>query len=108
MNDHNAIGEAARDWVIEAIPDPENLSEMEDQVRRMLHWMGNIMLHLWLMWLAVRYPAARVGCPHCGGQAQYQRKRRGKLLTMFSWCGVGGPTICVGHVKRGIAHWMSV
>jgi hypothetical protein len=83
MNNHNAIGKTARDLVIEALPDPQSFSEMEDQVQRFTHWLGNVILHLWLMWLAVRYPAARVVCPHCGGQAAYQRKRQGKLYTLF-------------------------
>lgn len=83
MDDHNAIGEAVRDVVMEALPNPESFSEMEDKVRRVMHWLGNIVLQLWLMWLAARYPAAQEVCPHCGGQAKYERKRRGKLLTVF-------------------------
>ena len=62
MNDHSAIGEAARDLVVESISDPEGLSEMEDQVRRMMYWLGNMMLHLWLMWLSMKYPPSNGRC----------------------------------------------
>ncbi len=83
MNDHSAIGEAARDLIIKAIPNPGSLSEMEDQVRRMVHWLGNIVLQLWLMWLSMQYPPPNVKCPHCGKQAGYQCKRWSKLHTLF-------------------------
>jgi len=88
MNDHSAISEAVRDWIINIGETPQSLGDMERTIRQVLYRLGNIMLHGWLMWLTMRYPPANRLCPHCGEEAKYQRKRWGKLYTMFGtvWC----------------------
>ncbi len=88
MDEHSVIGDTVRDLIIETLETPKSLREMERTIRHLLRWLGNIMLHVWLLCLTMRYPPRTVKCPHCGEQAEYQRKRRGKLHTMFGivWC----------------------
>lgn len=83
MDDHSAIGERVRDWIVATGDNPQSLSDMERKIRWGLYWLGNIILHLWLMSLTLRYPPAERVCPHCGERADYREKRPSKLHTMF-------------------------
>jgi hypothetical protein len=83
MNNHTVKEEMVSQRIIAGLEAVESLSEMEDTLRRLLFKMGNILLGLWLRWLNPRYSEPIVVCPHCGKQANYQRKRQGKLQTMF-------------------------
>ena len=76
MDKHISIGEAIRDHLLAETRDPQSLSEMEDKIRRILWWLGNVVLHLWLRWLA-REASGRVVKCRCGGEAQYVRRRPG-------------------------------
>jgi hypothetical protein len=60
-----------------------SLSDMEQKIRRFMLWMGGVVLRLWLKWEDGRYPPKNKPCPHCGGQADYQRQRAGTLHTVF-------------------------
>ena len=82
MDKHITIGETVRDYVLAEVPAPQSLSEMEDKLRRVLKWLGNIVLHLWLRWLAREYTRPVTEC-ECGGEAKYERERPGQLYTMF-------------------------
>lgn len=62
---------------------PASLSDMEAQIRRVMLWLGSVLLQLWLKWEEGRYPAPEHTCPHCQGTAQYQRRREGTLHTML-------------------------
>lgn len=84
MEKHIAIGETIRDVLVEETADPESLSEMEEKMRRMLKWLGNVVLHLWLKWLVSGYREAEIAC-RCGGKAQYVRQREARTYTMFGW-----------------------
>ena len=83
MDNHTAMGETVRDWLIAGSAPPQSLSEMEDKIRRALHWLGNMVLHLWLMSMTIRYPTKHRVCPHCQEISEYRGKRRGKFYTMF-------------------------
>lgn len=83
MDNHNGIDELLREWIANQREKPQNLSEMEQTIREWLYRVGNLMLSLWLMWLVPRYDAPCVACPHCAGQAKYQRCRQGTLRTML-------------------------
>jgi hypothetical protein len=83
MDNHTVFDEATRNRIVETIESPQSLSEMEHTLRQLLHKLGNILLHMWLIWQTPRYCSPSVACPHCGADTQYQRKRWGKLLTMF-------------------------
>jgi len=61
----------------------KGLSEMEQRVRAVLVGIGRLVLGLWLAGLEERYPAARVTCPHCKGEAVYVRRREGQVVTVF-------------------------
>jgi len=61
---------------------PTSLSEMELDIRTMLLKQGRFLLSAWLAMLEETYPAKSVPCP-CGGQAAYQYRREGTLLTML-------------------------
>jgi hypothetical protein len=62
---------------------PRSLSEMERKIRTMLLKVGQFLLSSWLALQETAYPAECVACPHCGGQASYQFKRKGSLLTIL-------------------------
>lgn len=83
MDNHNGIDELLREWIANQREESQSLSEMEQRMREWLYQVGNLMLSLWLMWLVPRYDAACVACPHCAGQAKYQRRREGMLRTML-------------------------
>jgi hypothetical protein len=83
MTKHSEFTEWVRGWVENNGKNPKSLSQMEQQVRWLMHRIGNIMLHVWLAWLTPRYPEQEIKCPHCGETAVYQRHRQGMLRTMF-------------------------
>lgn len=83
MNNHTVNDEPVGQQVVEIIDAAENMSEMENTLRQLLYRLGNILLSLWLLWLTSGYSEPRMVCPHCGQEAEYQRKRQGKLLTVF-------------------------
>lgn len=62
---------------------PTSLSEMERNIRAMLLKVGQFLLSSWLALQETDYPAETCECPHCGGQAEYQFKRDGILLTIL-------------------------
>lgn len=69
--------------VINTWEQPDSLSDMEQQIRRFLHWVGNLMLSMWLGQEQVQRAPKTKGCPQCGGQARYHSQRGGRLHTMF-------------------------
>ena len=58
-----------------------SLSEMERQTRVMLLKLGQFLLKAWLAMQEEQYPPETIGCA-CGGQAEYQFKREGTLLSI--------------------------
>src|SRR3972149_6212851 len=77
---------AVEDWskeIIQSWEQPGSLSEMEQQIRQFLLWLGHLMLRMWLFQEKVQHPAKDTTCPHCQGIARYQRQREGTLHTMF-------------------------
>jgi hypothetical protein len=62
---------------------PRSLSEMERNIRAMLLKVGQFLLSSWLALQEPLYPSESRECPHCGGQAEYQFKRSGTLLTIL-------------------------
>jgi hypothetical protein len=82
MEDTIQIGEMLRDRVIEEVKEPSSLSEMEQTLRKILLWVGRMVLELWLMWLDRPYPEDVIKC-RCGGEAKYLYRRTGTLRTMF-------------------------
>jgi len=69
--------------VIEELEKVRSLSEMEQRLRQVLKMLGNLALHIWVMWLTPRYNRPNAVCPHCGGEANYVRQRKGTLRTMY-------------------------
>lgn len=69
--------------VINTWEQPTSLSEMEQQIRRFLLWLGNIMLSLWLRQEKSQRAPKTTVCPYCQGQARYHSQRQGRLHTMF-------------------------
>jgi hypothetical protein len=63
---------------------PRSLSEMERNIRTMLLKVGQFLLSSWLALQEPLYPEETSECPHCGGQADYQFKRAGTLLTILA------------------------
>jgi hypothetical protein len=82
MEDSTAIGEMLRDRLIEEVREPGSLSEMEQKLRRVLGWLGGVVLHLWLMWLEKPYAEPTIPC-RCGGEGRYLYRRAGLLRTVF-------------------------
>ena len=82
MEDTIQIGEMLREQVIREVREPDSLSEMEQGLRRMLLWVGRVVLELWLVWLEKPYAESTIEC-ECGGEAKYLYRRKGTLRTMF-------------------------
>lgn len=101
MDDHSAIGETVRDWIVAGSDKPQSLSDMEKTIRWALYWLGNIVLHLWLMSRAMRYPPAEKVCPHCGEMARYREKRGSKLQTMLGTVRYRRAYYLCGHCHQG-------
>lgn len=64
------------------MPMPDNLSQMERDVRAAMLKLGNLMLSNWLALQKPDYPAPTVPC-HCGSAAIYKEMREGVLLTIL-------------------------
>lgn len=62
---------------------PRSLSEMEKRLRAMLLKVGQFLLTTWLALQRNKYPEKTVACLFCGGAAEYQYQRPGKLLTVI-------------------------
>ena len=62
---------------------PRSLSEMERNIRLMLLKAGQFLLSSWLALQESGTPTETVRCPHCAGQAGYQFKREGTLITLL-------------------------
>lgn len=58
------------------------LSELEVAVQHMTHDLGNEITRQVLEAQEPRYPADNHPCPHCDAQAQYQRRRKGMVMTL--------------------------
>jgi hypothetical protein len=58
-----------------------SLGEMEQTVRQMAHELSAEVMRQWLERQEGRYPEAEQPCP-CGGQARYERRREGMVLTL--------------------------
>jgi hypothetical protein len=59
-----------------------SLSELEVAVRHMTHEFGNQVIQQVLEAQEPRYPADHHPCPQCEAQAQYQRRRKGMVMTL--------------------------
>lgn len=59
-----------------------DLSELEIAVKQMTHEVGNEVIQQVLEAQDDRYPADYCSCPQCGGQAKYQRRRPGMVITL--------------------------
>jgi hypothetical protein len=61
---------------------PSSLTDMERGIRAMLLKQGRFLLSAWLAMLEETYLATLILCS-CGGQAAYQYRREGTLLTIL-------------------------
>jgi len=59
----------------------ESLSEMEVRVKGMTHVVGQAVMKQWLEAQDAKYPARQQAC-ECGGQAEYERRREGMVITL--------------------------
>ncbi|MEP0762603.1 MAG: hypothetical protein HRF48_07680 [Chloroflexota bacterium] len=84
MKDTTEIGEALEAKLLEAMDrPPESFSEMERKVKRLVMWLGRLILQAWMMWLARGYAALTVRCPFCAGEARYVGKRWGQTHSVL-------------------------
>jgi len=83
MDNHTAFAETTYEQIIGIAESAQSLSDMEHTLRQFLQKLGNVLLHLWLLWRAPRYCSPITTCPYCGQESRYQRKRWCKLYTMF-------------------------
>jgi hypothetical protein len=83
MNDTTRAIENLGKELVAEWEQPSSLSEMEHKLRRFMLWLGGLLLRIWLNWEEGRYPPKNRPCPHCGGQADYQRQRAGTLHTLL-------------------------
>jgi hypothetical protein len=83
MDDTTKMMEKMGERLIEGLERPENFSEMEQTIRKIIIELGRMLLKLWLEVLSVGYPEREVTCPHCEGKAKYQRKRKAQTYSVF-------------------------
>lgn len=83
MLNHTVLSEQRHEEIVRQIKSPTSLSEMEQQIRQVMHWVGNKLVWVWLMWLSIPDNAVPQTCPHCWGQAKYKERRSGVLRTVF-------------------------
>ena len=69
--------------VEEELQKAENLSEVEQEIRRQMIEAGRQALATYLQKQRPKYPAVTTKCPHCGQEAGYVRLRAAKLHTML-------------------------
>jgi hypothetical protein len=88
MSDISRLGAEFGEYVLRITSElllgeaPRSLSEMEGKIREGLLRIGQFLLGAWLRLQEGAYPVREIPCP-CGGQAQYQSKREGQLLTLL-------------------------
>jgi hypothetical protein len=89
MSDIAQVGQEFGEYVLQMTSqllggEPANsMSKMEQRTREMLLKLGQFLLKAWLAMQEEQYPAETIPCA-CGGQAEYQFKREGTLLTIVS------------------------
>lgn len=76
------MGHLARSLSEWAQAEPRALQELEEQVVRVLHDLGNHLLAALLPLTAPERPAPDLACP-CGATARYQRKRTATITTLL-------------------------
>lgn len=101
MDKHSALEQLGRELIGEQLEQVNSLSHMEQKIRQILQQVGNVMLHLWLMWLTPRYNPPMLPCVYCNGEAQYKRCRKGTLRTMFGQVHYKRAYYLCGNCQRG-------
>lgn len=82
MNNITKIGQLLCEMLKERVPQPESLGQMEQEVRQLLQECGQEGLSQWVESLTPRYAQDKVCCPYCQKEADYIRRREGKLRTV--------------------------
>lgn len=68
MNKYTVLEQLERELVSSQLDKVSSLSEMEQKLRQILQVVGNVLLHLWIMWHRPRYNAPTTKCVPCGGE----------------------------------------
>ena len=83
MLKHTALAGFKYEKQLAQMKNPSSLSQREQQVQQILHWVGNMVLQMRRGWLTPQDNVSEVSCPHCQGTAQYERQRWGVWHTRF-------------------------
>lgn len=71
----------------EQITEPESRSQREQAVRKQLMGVGRQVVAEWVNEREEEPPERKVPWPHCGKEAEYDRRREGQLRTMLGGIG---------------------
>lgn len=83
MENTTELGRLLSKALQEEIEEPESVSQMEQAIRERLVEIGRQALSEWLRDAAAEQPERTLSCPHCGEEAQYERRREGQLRTVL-------------------------
>jgi len=82
MNNITIIGQLLFETLKKRVPQPESLGQMEQELRQLLQECGEQGLCEWVNSLSPTYPEDTACCPYCEEEAEYTRRREGKLRTL--------------------------
>lgn len=101
MNNITKIGRLLFETLQERLPQPESLGQMEQELRQLLQDCGQQGLSAWVNSLPPTYPEDSAGCPYCHEEADYIRRREGKLRTLQGKLTYRRPYYLCDHCRRG-------
>jgi hypothetical protein len=101
MDNITKIGQLLLETLTERIEQPDDLGQMERELRQLLQECGQAGLSLWVASLTPAYPEDHSDCPHCHQEAEYIRWRSGRLRTLQGTMPYRRPYYLCPHCHRG-------
>ena len=101
MNNITKIGQLLGEMLKERVPQPESLGQMEQEVRQLLQECGQEGLSQWVASLTPKYAPDKARCPYCPKEADYIRRREGKLRTVQGKISYRRPYYLCSDCQRG-------
>lgn len=95
------IGQLLLETLSERIKYPDDLGQMERELRQLLRECGQVGLSQWVESLTPTYPKDHSCCPHCHQEADYIRRRCGNLRTLQGSIAYQRPYYLCPHCHRG-------
>ncbi len=101
MDNITKIGQLLLETLTERVEHPDDLGQMERELRQLLQECGQAGLSQWVESLTPAYPEDHADCPHCHQEADYIRRRSGSLRTLQGSISYRRPYYLCPHCRRG-------